>query len=70
MYLSYECKSMKPRREIFEMMLKGQGAKAEETLFVDDGMRNVEAAQSLGMMTLCPKNNEDWTADVEAILKE
>lgn len=70
MYLSYECKVMKPRREIFEMMLKGQGAKAEETLFVDDGMRNVEAAKSLGMMTLCPKNNEDWTAAVEAILKE
>ena len=29
MYLSYECKMMKPKREIFEMMLKGQQDDAE-----------------------------------------
>ena len=52
MYLSYECQTMKPRREIFEMMLKGQQAQPEETLFVDDGPRNVEAAKALGMQTL------------------
>ena len=68
MYLSYECKVMKPRREIFEMMLKGQQATAEETLCVDDGPRNVEAAAALGMRTLCPQNNEDWIAPLEAML--
>ena len=61
---------MKPHREIFEMMLKGQQAQPEETLFVDDGSRNVEAAAALGMRTLCPQNNEDWIASVEAILSE
>ena len=50
LYLSYECKVMKPRREIFEMMLNGQHAQPEETLFVDDGPRNVEAAKALGMI--------------------
>ena len=70
MYLSYQCKVMKPHREIFEMMLKGQQAQPEETLFVDDGSRNVEAAAALGMRTLCPQNNEDWIASVEAILSE
>ena len=69
LYLSYECKVMKPRREIFEMMLKGQQALPEETLFVDDGPRNVEAAKALGMQTLCPQNNEDWTAALETMLK-
>lgn len=69
MYLSYECKVMKPRREIFEQMLEGQQARPEETLFVDDGPRNVEAAAALGMKTLCPQNNADWTADLEEQLE-
>ena len=69
LYLSYECKVMKPRREIFEMMLQGQQATPEETLFVDDGRRNVEMAASMGIHTLCPQNNEDWTEALEAILK-
>ena len=32
----------------------------EETLFIDDSPRNCEVAQSLGIHTLCPHNNEDW----------
>ena len=70
LYLSYECKVMKPRREIFEMMLNGQHAQPEETLFVDDGPRNVEAAKSLGMQTLCPQNNEDWIAPLMDMLSK
>lgn len=69
MYLSFECKVMKPRREIFEVMLRGQQATAEETLFVDDGPRNVEMAVSMGMHTLCPQNNEDWIPALETLLK-
>ena len=69
MYLSFECKVMKPRREIFEMMLKGQQAKAEETILVDDGPCNVEAAAALGMHTLCPHDNEDWTAPLEELIR-
>ena len=69
MYLSYECKMMKPKREIFEMMLKGQQALPEETIFVDDGPRNVETAAAMGMLTLCPPNNEDWTAALENMLR-
>lgn len=69
MYLSFECKVMKPKREIFEMMLRGQQATAEETLFVDDGPRNVETAAAMGMHTLCPQNNEDWIPALEALLK-
>ena len=69
LYLSYECKVMKPRREIFEIMLQGQQSVPEETLFVDDGRRNVEMAASMGMHTLCPQNNEDWTEALETLLK-
>ena len=69
MYLSYECKVMKPRREIFEIMLRGQQSLPDETLFVDDGPRNVEAAAAMGMRTLCPQNNEDWIAPLTSLLE-
>ena len=69
LYLSYECKVMKPRREIFEMMLRGQQSVPEETLFIDDGHRNIETAAAMGMHTLCPKNNEDWTDALEIMLR-
>lgn len=68
LYLSYKCKVMKPNREIFEMMLRGQRALPEETIFIDDGPQNVKTASAMGMKTLCPVNNEDWTEALENIL--
>ncbi|MBQ8988189.1 MAG: HAD family phosphatase [Prevotella sp.] len=61
LYLSYECRVMKPSPEIFRMMLQGQQATAAETLFIDDSPKNCEVARQLGISTLCPHNNEDWT---------
>ena len=61
MYLSYQLKVMKPSEQIFLSMLKGEQARAEEVLFIDDGKANVEAANRMGIQTLCPQNNEDWT---------
>jgi len=61
LYLSYECRVMKPSADIFRIMLNGQQAAPEETLFIDDSPRNCEAARQLGIHTLCPQNNEDWT---------
>jgi putative hydrolase of the HAD superfamily len=71
MYLSYECGVMKPAPEIFHMMLEGQQAKPEETLFVDDCEVNIKMAQQLGIQTLCPHNNEDWTIfpEIQKLLK-
>ena len=70
LYLSYECGVMKPDRRIFDIMLQGQQATADETLFVDDSPRNCAAAQALGITTLCPQNNEDWTAALTEILSD
>ena len=50
------------------MMLEGQDALPEETIFIDDGPRNVETAIAMGMKTLCPVNNEDWTLALENML--
>lgn len=61
LYLSYECRVMKPSPDIFHQMLSGQQSTAEETLFIDDSPANCAAAEALGIRTLCPQNNEDWT---------
>ena len=68
LYLSYQCKQMKPSPEIFRMMLEGQQSTPEETLFIDDGQKNIEAAKALGIQTLFPKNNEDWTDPLAKLL--
>ena len=68
LYLSYQCKQMKPSPEIFRMMLDGQQSSAAETLFIDDGLKNIEAAKALGIHTLFPKNNEDWTEPLAQLL--
>lgn len=69
LYLSYECKVMKPSPEIFRMMLEGQQTTADETLFIDDSPNNCAAAEALGIHTLCPRNNEDWIPALKAYLK-
>lgn len=68
LYLSYQCKQMKPSPEIFRMMLEGQQSTPEETLFIDDGQKNIEAAKALGIQTLFPKNNEAWTEPLAKLL--
>lgn len=68
-YLSYECKLMKPSKEIFQMVLDSEKIKAEETLFIDDSELNVAAAQTFGIHTICPKNNADWRDDLRRCLE-
>ena len=51
------------------LMQRWQQASPEETLFIDDSPKNSAVAQSLGIHTLCPKNNEDWTPSLKSYLK-
>ncbi len=48
-YYSYEIGMRKPDREIYEFVLKDAALIAEQTLFVDDKIENVEAAKNLGI---------------------
>lgn len=69
-YLSYQMKLMKPSADIFRAVLRNEKTFASEVLFVDDGPRNVAVASQMGMMTLCPKNGEDWTEHLFTMLNE
>ena len=49
------------------MLLEGN-MKAEETLFIDDSEKNIEAARRLGICTLKVENGEDWRPMLDRIL--
>ena len=64
LYRSYEVKLMKPDKRFFQLVLDRERLVPEETLFVDDGHRNVDVAVSLGIKGFCPKNGADWTQEI------
>lgn len=64
MYMSYKMKVMKPNERMFCEIIRQEGINPEETLFVDDGPKNVSMGKTLGLKTFCPKNGEDWTSEI------
>lgn len=67
-YLSYQLGCMKPDEHFFQKVIEAEQTPPSEMLFLDDGPRNVEAAEKLGIHTLCPKNGEDWTGELFEVL--
>ncbi len=59
-YLSYLMRCLKPHADIFIKMLEDSGMSAEESLFIDDSERNVEAARRLGFAVYRPAPDEDF----------
>lgn len=60
LFFSYRMHCSKPSKEIYSKMLSDGGMRAEETLFVDDSTKNIEAASGTGIRTLLVENGEDW----------
>ena len=50
--VSGEEKTRKPFRDIYEMTLTRFNIKAENSIFIDDNFRNIEAAKELGINTI------------------
>lgn len=69
-YYSYRMKDYKPSLSIFRKLLESEGIKAEESLFLDDGPKNVEAAEQVGIRGLVVPKNEDWIPRLMALLEE
>ncbi|MDH6533918.1 HAD family phosphatase [Parabacteroides sp. 52] len=67
-YASFEIGVTKPDVRIFNYMLADAQLIPEETLFVDDGKRNVEVGVSLGFHVYQPANGEDWREKVASLL--
>ena len=70
LYLSYQIGVTKPDRRIFDFLIADAGIDPEESLFVDDGPGNVQAAHALDFQTYCPRNGEDWRDALIALLQK
>lgn len=57
--LSFELKSAKPESAIYHECLQGIGTLPERTLFLDDRIANVQAAQALGIHAVQFTSRED-----------
>lgn len=51
-YYSHQIGYRKPEREAYQIILDENGLKPEQTLFIDDTLPNVEAAQALGIQAI------------------
>lgn len=63
-YCSYQLGVMKPDETFFRKVMMSEQILPSETLFVDDGPRNVAAASQIGITTFCPENGADWTQEI------
>lgn len=68
LFCSYELGICKPHPDCFRRALDADGMRAEESLFIDDSMLNIEAAAALGIQVLHVETNADWRAPLAEIL--
>jgi len=56
--VSFQVKARKPEEKGFKIILQQFNLKPEEILFIDDGLKNVKAAQLLGMQAIHFQNKQ------------
>jgi 2-haloacid dehalogenase len=65
--ISGEVGLIKPEPEIFELLLKKIGRPAQECLFIDDALANIEQAQKLGFATVHFQSSDQLTAELRKL---
>lgn len=60
-FTSYKLGITKPARRCFELVIAQSGIVPEETLFLDDSQKNLDAAAALGFKTYLAKPYEDYS---------
>lgn len=69
LFLSYQMKACKPGEKIYIMALERDGMLADETLFIDDSLKNIEGARKLGIHGLHIPSNSDWRETLTLLLQ-
>ncbi len=68
--VSCECGYMKPEKELFQILIDKYGIVPEETVFVDDRTKNVEAAQEMGFLGVVHKKAPETIRIIEEFLSQ
>lgn len=65
--VSGEEKLIKPDPKIWELLLDRYSIKAEESVFIDDNAKNIEAAKTLGFITVHVTEETDLRTELEKL---
>ena len=65
--LSYRDKLIKPNPDIYKLILSRYGLVAEESVFIDDTLVNVEAAEKVGIHGIHFKTKEQVDCELRAL---
>lgn len=68
--LSYKVKLVKPDPAIYRLLLSRFGLKADESVFIDDTKRNIDAAIKEGIHGIWFQTKEQVDRELTALLKE
>ena len=66
--VSGEVKQLKPNPEIFHTLLNKYNLKAEESLFIDDNLKNVEGAKAVGINAIVFEGVEKLKEDLKVLI--
>jgi epoxide hydrolase-like predicted phosphatase len=69
-FISAEMGVTKPDPKIYKMVLEALGLQAEEAVFVDDFIENIEAARVLGMHGIHFQEKAQAMSELQALLKD
>ncbi len=69
LWYSYELKAYKPDALFFQRILQQGGYRSEETIFLDDSPKNVEAARQAGLQAIYVPDNRLWEGPLREALK-
>jgi len=67
--ISYQLKIVKPNPDIYQALLERYGLKAEECVFADDKLENIEGAERVGMHGILFTDMEQYRRELEPMLE-
>ena len=65
--VSGEEKLIKPDQKLYHLLLDRYNLKAENTIFIDDNLKNVKAAEELGMIAIHFKSSGQLETELQSI---
>jgi putative hydrolase of the HAD superfamily len=68
MVLSFEAKAAKPNAKIFEYTVSHLGINPNETLFLDDSQKNLDAASQLGFGVALVSPGEEFVDVLKRVI--
>lgn len=69
-YLSYQMQMLKPSDQLYKAVIEDIGMPAENMIFIDDSMKNVEAALNAGLPSVYYEPGSDLAALVSDVLQD